>query len=276
MSRSLEAMLTELGLSGLEAEVYITVLEESGSTGYRISQVLGKAAPNTYKALNSLVVKGAILLDEGEGSKTYTAVSVDELAEQQRRNIASLAEEIGKSLESRYKRTKQSGLYSLTSVSQVFARAEVMIREAKVSIVMDADVNPVKEMSGILESAAARGVKVLIHGREPLSIPGCEYISSVTEGWAGDMMVLIADSAEYLICFMTSGMSVVTKAVWSSNFVAPCLHRSYLGKAMFYRMAMLLSKPDITIDELRTQMKDVWEKAGYSDLDQGALTWLLS
>ena len=259
MSRSLEAMLSELGLTGLEAEVYLTVLEESGSTGYRISQVLGKAAPNTYKALNSLVVKGAVLLDEGEGSKTYTAVSVIELAEQQRRNSASLAEEIGKILESRYKRTKQSGLYSLTSVPQVFARAEVMIQEAKVSIVMDADVNPVKELAGILENAAARGVKVLIRGREPLSIPGCEYISSIREGWTGDMMVLIVDSAEYLISFMTPGMNALAKAVWSSNFVASCLHRSYLGKAMFYRMAMLLSKPDITVDELRAQMKDMWE-----------------
>lgn len=276
MSRSLESMLSQLGLSGLEAEVYLTVLEESGSTGYRISQVLGKAAPNTYKALNSLVVKGAVLLDEGEGSKTYTAVSVDELAEQQRRNLASLAEDIRSELDSRYKRSSQSGLYTLNSIPQVFARAEVMVEESQVSIVMDADTAPVKELKVLLEKAARRGVKVLIHGREPLAIPGCDYITSVTEGWPGDMMVLIADSREYLISFMTPGMASLGNAVWSSNFVAPCLHRSYLGKAMFYRMAMLLGKPEITVDDLRKEMKDMWLKAGYNEDDQGALSSLLS
>ena len=74
MSDSLEYLLMEFGLSGLEADAYPAVLSEPDSTGYRISQVIGKPAPNTYKALDSLVNKGVILADEGSRSRTFTAI----------------------------------------------------------------------------------------------------------------------------------------------------------------------------------------------------------
>jgi len=276
MGNSVESKLSELGLSGLEAEVFLAVLEEPGSTGYRISQVLGKAAPNTYKALNSLVVKGAVLLDEGDGSKTYTAVSVAELASQMKKRISSVAEEIACDLKRVYRRKKQTGLYTLNSIPQVLARAEVMITQAVSSIVVDGDVSPLSILQPLLSAAAARGVKVLVHGREPMEIPGCEYISSVSEGWKGDLLVLITDRQEYLLSFMTAGMEVLEMAVWSSNFVAACMYRSYLGKAMFYRVAMLINDPDSTKDSIRQEMKRLWDTMGYGDQDGGALSDLLS
>lgn len=275
MGSPAEILLGGLGLSGLEAEVYIAVLSNPGSTGYRVSQLLGKAAPNVYKALNSLVVKGAVLPDDGDSSRTYAALSVSELASRESERISGIAREIERELSGKRKQAPQEGLYSLSSISQVFARAESMIDDAAKLIVLDGDTEPVKKLSSRLELAAARGVKVLIHGRKPLRIEGCMYIPSVSEGWKGEFLVLVSDARQYLISFMSQGMRQLHRAVWSSNFVAPCMHRSYLGKALFYRTVMRMRQPGITIEELRRETAVIWDEWGYGDFDGGALAEVL-
>lgn len=275
MSASAEGLLAGLGLSGLEGEIYLSVLQNPGNTGYRISQLLGKAAPNTYKALNSLVVKGAVLPDDGDSSRTYTAVSVGELASQAKKRISAAALELESELAGTHHREELDGLYSFSMIPQVFARAESMIDQALKTIVMDADTLPVSELSSALESAAARGVKVLVHGRDHMELKGCEYIASVTEGWRGEMLVLVADSREYLLCFMSSGMKHLHKAVWSSNFIAACMHRSYLCKALFYRIAMLTAEEGISVESLRKETARLWETWGYTGDDRGSLSAVL-
>ena len=43
--------LTDLGLNNLEANVYLALLKEPGTTGYRVGKTLGKAVSNVYQAL---------------------------------------------------------------------------------------------------------------------------------------------------------------------------------------------------------------------------------
>src|SRR5215468_10366506 len=70
--------LTRLGFTALEAEVYTFLLGEPGATGYRIAQGIGKPVANTYKALESLQRKGAILVEDDE-SRRFRAVPAEEL-----------------------------------------------------------------------------------------------------------------------------------------------------------------------------------------------------
>ncbi|MEN8208788.1 MAG: helix-turn-helix domain-containing protein [Candidatus Fermentibacteria bacterium] len=275
MSNSLEYLLMELGLSGLEAEAYLAVLAEPDSTGYRISQVLGKPAPNTYKALDSLVIKGVILADESSRSRTFVAVPVREQVIQRSHRLNMLADEIEERLENIRKPRSEEGLYKLTTVHQVFARAQEMIENAQETIIADADNLPMKHLSDGFLRAASRGVKVLLHGREPMSMPGCEFISSVTEGWQGDMLVLITDSREYLTAFMSSDMRSVTGAVWSRNIIANCLYRSYMIKALFYRISMMIGEEGNSLEDIRAELLRLWDKWGYSDPGKEALEKVL-
>src|SRR5262244_1295461 len=80
--------LTRLGFTALEAEVYTWLLGEPGATGYRIAQGIGKPVANTYKALESLQKKGAILVEEDE-SRLCRAVPPEELLTQLERGFAS-------------------------------------------------------------------------------------------------------------------------------------------------------------------------------------------
>ena len=70
--------LVDLGLTKLEAEIYTYLLGNSPSTGYGIAKGIGKPAANTYKALESLHNKGAILIDDSE-TRLCRSVPPDEL-----------------------------------------------------------------------------------------------------------------------------------------------------------------------------------------------------
>jgi len=76
------AKLIKLGFNRLEAEVYLTLTRESPLTGYRIAQILNKAAANTYKALESLEKKGAVVAEETPTVKQYAAIPVSDYLDQ--------------------------------------------------------------------------------------------------------------------------------------------------------------------------------------------------
>ena len=56
--------LVSFGFTALESEIYVFLLSHSPATGYRVAQGINKPAANTYKALQTLQSKGAILVEE--------------------------------------------------------------------------------------------------------------------------------------------------------------------------------------------------------------------
>ena len=71
-------LLRELGLSELEANIYIWLLENKRSTGYKISGQIGKPVANTYKALKSLQNKGAVISDDSKGTTYFDTIPIEE------------------------------------------------------------------------------------------------------------------------------------------------------------------------------------------------------
>ncbi len=276
MDNAIESLLRQLGFSGLEAEAYLAVLSEPDISAYRVSQILGKAAPNTYKALDSLLAKGAVLADEGGRSRTFTAVAVRELIGQTNRRLEILARDIEKGLENMPQPKSGEGVYRLNTVHQVIARAKEMIAEASISIVVDSDPEPMKELLDDFVAAAGRGVKVLLQGREEIEVKGCEVVASVTEGWPGNLLVLLVDGSQYMFSFFTSDMRSLSHAVWSGDtFIAACFFRSYMVKALFYRISMMIGEGQHTLEEIRLELLRLWNDWGYGNPGNEALEKLL-
>lgn len=71
-------MLREIGFSELEANIYIWLLENKRSTGYKIAGQIGKPVANTYKALKSLQKKGAVISDETTGTTYFDTIPAEE------------------------------------------------------------------------------------------------------------------------------------------------------------------------------------------------------
>ena len=53
-------VFTELGLTTLEAQIYVFLLQHSPATGYKIAKAIGRSFPSTYKALASLDSAGSV------------------------------------------------------------------------------------------------------------------------------------------------------------------------------------------------------------------------
>ena len=53
------AVLLDLGFTEIEALVFCELTRLGPTTGYRLAKALGKAAANTYGALQTLAQKGA-------------------------------------------------------------------------------------------------------------------------------------------------------------------------------------------------------------------------
>src|SRR5438105_14363228 len=85
-----------LGFTALEAAAYAYLVQHSPATGYRIAHGIGKPIANTYKAIESLARKRAIIIEK-TGSRLCRAVPPEEVLDQaehsfrQRRDAASRA-----------------------------------------------------------------------------------------------------------------------------------------------------------------------------------------
>ncbi len=70
--------LHKLGLSPIEANVFIILCKHGSLTGYEVAKLTGISRSNVYSALYSLLDKGKCFASEGETTK-YIAISKDEL-----------------------------------------------------------------------------------------------------------------------------------------------------------------------------------------------------
>jgi len=269
-------MLLSLGFSGLEADIYLTLLREPGITGYRVAQILGKPVPNTYKSLDTLGAKGAVISDDSGRSRSFSAVPIGEFIDQ----LMMELKQARVSLEARLRdiggHPPEEGIYRLQNVPQVYARAAEVIGSARNSILVDAYHIPLERVRQAIEETAARGVRCLVHAHKAdTSIPGCEVIESCRTEIPGEWLVVLADGREYLIAVISSDEKRVYQAVWSRNpFIAPCIYQGYLNKALFFRLILMFGASEPP-EDIKKELYRLWDLFGRNDPGSLALTELL-
>jgi sugar-specific transcriptional regulator TrmB len=223
--------LVSLGFTQLEAEVYHFLLGESPATGYRAAQALGRPVANTYKAIEALAAKGAVLVDDGT-SRLCRAVPWEELLGQLDRSFAERKEHAAAALARLGGAGEDNRVYQLKSREQALERCRAMLARAqKVALV---DVFPValEELRADMERAAGRGVRVVAKTYAPADIPGVRVIlnpnpEKVTSMYPGQWTVLFIDGAEYLLAALTPDGQDLLQAVWSgSPFLSWVLYTS--------------------------------------------------
>jgi sugar-specific transcriptional regulator TrmB len=219
MKESVVDHLTELGFSGAEAAVYVALLAEPKATGYRIARLAGKPVPNTYKALDALHKKGAIIVDETGRGRTYTALPVSEFFEGMKRRLDTMRVHLEEELKGLAMGAVEGGIYQLNTPDQVYGRAKTLLREAKSVALVDIFPTPLEHLRGDMEAAAKRGVHVWAMIYLPGDIKGCEVIAPKKpalhlEIWKADWMNIIVDSREALYSLLKKDGSGVHRAVW--------------------------------------------------------------
>ncbi len=215
------AKLIKLGFNRLEAEVYLTLTRESPLTGYRIAQILNKAAANTYKALESLEKKGAVVAEETPTVKQYAAIPVSDYLDQLESGLRNDRKFLEESLRDINYSLSGDKIYMLQTFDQVLEKCSKMLENAWHSVIVDAFPPMLAKISHMLEKAAGNGVNIIVNAYEPVEVKNCRVIvksnaAKVLTLWSGDWMNIAVDGREYLITALEKD-GTLQHAIWSNS-----------------------------------------------------------
>lgn len=224
------AALVELGFSMLEAEVYVQLVQRPASTGYRLAQELGKAPAGIYKALESLALKGAALVDD-DGAKSYRAVPPEELLGQAERSFAERREQASRALAELAPAPADDGIYRLLSFGQVLERARQMLERAREIAVVDLFPDGVELVRSSLEAAEARGVVVLAKLYRPSDLAVSYAVVTpdherLLRTWGGDWLNVVIDASEHLLSLLDCRGERVFHATYTNSTYLSILYHS--------------------------------------------------
>jgi sugar-specific transcriptional regulator TrmB len=226
------AALLDLGFTEIEALVFCELTRLGPTTGYRLAKALGKAAANTYGALQTLAQKGAVLVDESE-AKTWRAVPAAELiaalgARFEQRSQAALS-----ALAMLRAPEAEARLYALKTPGQVVARARAMIAAARQVVLFDLFPQPFAILEPDLARAAAQGVRVVgqIYQAQATPVETVRRATAPSQlaAWPGLQVTVIADGREHLTALLSRDGERCRHGVWSDSIYLACVHHSGLA-----------------------------------------------
>jgi HTH-type transcriptional regulator, sugar sensing transcriptional regulator len=215
--------LTELGLTPSEAAVYLFLVEQPGATGYKIAKAIKKPVANTYKVLESLHEKGAVLADEGE-AKQYRAVPPEEFLGRLERQFMERRRRASRDLAGLKRPARDDRVYSLRSSEQVMERARLMLAACTHIALVDAFPGVLETLREDLAASLRRGVRVVVHTYRPLNMPGIMEVpeqrpDEVMSSLPGDHVSIVIDGREYLVAMLRRDGPGVFQAVWTQSVI---------------------------------------------------------
>lgn len=250
--------LVALGFTELEAAVYTYLVENSPATGYRVAHDVGKPVANTYKAIESLHQKGAVIIDESGDNRQVRAVAPKELLDQLGEAFQQRHATATEALSHLQPDEQDFGVYTLTNAEQAFARASLMLERAREVVLADLFPLSLSRLRAQLEATAERGVTVVARIYEPTELKGVETVPSVRGAelihrWPGQWLNLVADGQECLLSFLTRDGQEVHQAVWSgSPFLSLVYHLSFAWEITGVRVEHALQEKAVSIDRIES------------------------
>lgn len=267
--------LSTLGFTELEAAVYTFLVESSPATAYRVAQGIGKPVANTYKAVESLQQKGAVLVDE-TGTRLCRAVPPAELLAALERTFDTRREAAAQALGRLSPAKSDDGVFSINSAAQVYERCGQMLERAAEVVLLDAFPGVIEKLRPALEAAAARGITVAVQAYSPTDLKGADVIvpctaGAVLERWPGQWLCLLVDGAEYLFAFLDRDGEKVHQAIWSTSAFLAWVQHSYLSDSLRANLLEGLLEKRAAPEEIaeareRSQKWVAREARGYREL----------
>lgn len=236
--------LIELGFTEIEAAAYTFLVQESPATAYRVAHGIGKPVANTYKAIDALRQRGAVIVD-GKARRSCRAVPPDELLGMLDQRRRARVEAAARALSALEPAGEDDGVYAIGSRRQTLARFRDMLARARDLALIDVFPEPLTQLRPAIEAAAARGVLVAVQIYAPAKIRGVELIvrsdgAELQQRWPGQWLNIAIDGSEFLLAFFGTSTD---QAIWSRS---PYLSWIYHGGIA---SEMIASRLGSAIDE---------------------------
>lgn len=228
--------LESLGLTGLEAEIYMLLLQDSPLTGYAIAKALGKSVANVYKALESLAAKGAIEVDQGK-TRRYRPLPAEDFLGILELRFRRLREQAAEGLHDLPGPDQDVHIYHLKTRDRVLQKCDQLLSDARLVAVVDLGLESPESLLGSLESAASRGVDVGALVYRSLEISGVEVVLDADREttrwrWPANWVSLAVDGSHMLAALFSGDGNRVIQAYWSSSPFVSWLHHAGLSNEL--------------------------------------------
>lgn len=219
-----------MGFTALESQVYMLLLSEFPATGYKIAKNLGKPTANTYKALESLERKGAVVVEEGE-RRMFRPIPPESLLSQMDERYRQLRGQADRTLSELYEETRDDRVYRVRSIEQVLMKARSMLDGAEEIVLIDAFPETIDLLESSMRGAIERGVLTAVKSYAPLTIEGAVAVigagaKKTRQRWPGRWLNMVADGAQYMMVLLGKDGREVIQAVWTECPYLSWVHHS--------------------------------------------------
>lgn len=237
--------LLSLGLTDLEARIYIYLLSQSPATGYEIAKAVGKPRANTYEAIRSLEFKGAIVVDEDK-KRMCSPVPLRQLMRQLKSRFDKSFAEAMELLEPLQSLRTDERVYQIRSLDQVIERARSILNSASDIALVDAYPGILSHLARDIERSAARGVDCHVKIYSATQLPGAKLVldanaRELMEAYPGDWLGVVADGRESLVAYITNNCTHVYQAVWTASpFLSLVIHSGIWADIALERIAKVV------------------------------------
>ncbi|MBU1701631.1 MAG: hypothetical protein KJ970_05815 [Candidatus Eisenbacteria bacterium] len=231
----------DLGLSRLEAEIYLYLVQNAPATGYRVAKGLNRPNSNTYKSIETLASMGMLLAEDAH-RRQWRAIPVKDLLDRMERRFQERKIWAEKNIRPHEPVETDDRIYHLTTTDQVFERAEWMLERSK----RDAFIAPFPKVYTRLcepiRRAISCGIKVALLVYEPTQMPGAQVAlhkdaRSLLERRPGQWLTMATDASQWLLATIAPDGDTVQQGVWTANPMVArayhhCAHSEFLISAM--------------------------------------------
>lgn len=236
--------LRRLGFTELESDVYAVLAAKPPMTAYAISRALGKPTANVYKAVEALVRKGAVLIEDGS-TRQCRAVPPDMLLGRLEQAVHRDIEKARSLFAEPEPSNADERVYRLETPEEVISRCVEMLDRAERVAVVDAFPTALEAVAPAVARAAGRGVRVFVEAYAPCTIPGADVIvvehGAVTlRRWRSEQINVVVDGREHVAALLSQDLSAVYQAIWSDSLYLSCLmHAGRLAEHTLIKMTRL-------------------------------------
>ncbi len=258
---SIEKSLESLGLTQMEALAYTYLVANPSSTGYRVARGIGKPTANTYRALESLSRKGAVLQDRA-ATPSFRALTPDDLLARLEHDFMQRKNAAAQKLASLQPDEGDERIYALGSSDQVLTRARIVLASARRLVLMDATTAIVHALENEIGEARGRRVRVLIRARAHGGAGTSR--ASHRDTFDGDMpppgtlpsLRMVADAREVVLAAFDHDETRIREAFWTrSAFLARSLHDAIASELCCARLEAMMSD-GLSVDEVEAVMEE--------------------
>ncbi|HET6463616.1 MAG TPA: helix-turn-helix domain-containing protein [Candidatus Krumholzibacteria bacterium] len=239
---SIEKSLESLGLTQIEALAYTYLVANPSSTGYRVARGIGKPTANTYRALESLSRKGAVLQDRG-ATPSFRALTPDDLLARLEHDFMKRKKAAAEKLASLQPDEGDERIYALTSPDQVLTRARIVLASARKLVLIDTVTTHAIAFENEIAEARSRRIRVLL--REGVRSPG-----------ALPSLRMVVDAREVLLAAFDHDETRMREAFWTrSAFLARSMHDAIASELCCARIEAMMAE-GLSVDEVEAVMEE--------------------